>query len=84
MSPAVHHPIFARLSARMSRRVDAKGAGEHRRETLAGLTGRVIERCRRFPFKGGPVTVPHIIGLARRTHRAPAGGVSEPATGEDG
>ena len=43
MSAAVHHPIFARLYARMSPRADAKGAAEHRRETLGGLTGRVIE-----------------------------------------
>ena len=28
--------------------------------------GFEIERCRRFNFKGGPVTAPHIIGLARR------------------
>jgi ubiquinone/menaquinone biosynthesis C-methylase UbiE len=28
--------------------------------------GFAVERCRRFPFKGGPVTAPHILGLARR------------------
>jgi ubiquinone/menaquinone biosynthesis C-methylase UbiE len=43
MSAEVHHPIFARLYARMSPRADALGAAEHRREALAGLTGRVME-----------------------------------------
>ena len=43
MSAEVHHPIFARLYARMSPRADALGAAEHRREALAGLTGRMIE-----------------------------------------
>ncbi len=40
----VHHPLFARAYARFSPRVDARaGVGEHRRELLAGLTGRVVE-----------------------------------------
>jgi ubiquinone/menaquinone biosynthesis C-methylase UbiE len=39
----VHHPLFARLYARMSPRADARGVAEHRRELLAGLSGRVIE-----------------------------------------
>ena len=43
MSEAVRHPIFARLYARLSPRADAHGAAEHRRELLAGLTGRVLE-----------------------------------------
>jgi len=43
MSTEVRHPIFARLYARMSPRVDAKGGAEHRRELLAGLSGRVLE-----------------------------------------
>ena len=28
--------------------------------------GFTIEACRRFPFKGGPVTAPHVLGTARR------------------
>ena len=28
--------------------------------------GFAVERCRRFPFKGGPVSAPHILGMARR------------------
>jgi ubiquinone/menaquinone biosynthesis C-methylase UbiE len=43
MSTQMHHPIFARLYARLSPRADAKGVAEHRAETLAGLSGRVIE-----------------------------------------
>lgn len=36
-------PIFARVYARVSDEMDLRGAGEHRRRLLAGLTGRVIE-----------------------------------------
>jgi ubiquinone/menaquinone biosynthesis C-methylase UbiE len=43
VSDAVRHPIFARLYARLSPRADAQGAAEHRRELLAGLSGRVLE-----------------------------------------
>jgi ubiquinone/menaquinone biosynthesis C-methylase UbiE len=39
----VNHPIFARLYERLSVNEDRRGAGEHRRELLAGLSGRVIE-----------------------------------------
>ena len=39
----VRHPIFARMYASSSARVEARGAGLHRVELLAGLTGRVIE-----------------------------------------
>jgi ubiquinone/menaquinone biosynthesis C-methylase UbiE len=38
------------------------------RDTEAAIryAGFAVERCKRFPFKGGPVTAPHILGLARR------------------
>jgi ubiquinone/menaquinone biosynthesis C-methylase UbiE len=39
----VRHPIFARMYARIGAAAEAKGAGEHRSELLAGLSGRVIE-----------------------------------------
>jgi ubiquinone/menaquinone biosynthesis C-methylase UbiE len=42
-SEEVHHPIFARFFARLSVKAEAAGQGEHRRELLAGLSGRVIE-----------------------------------------
>src|SRR3954452_17525769 len=37
------HPIFARMYIRGSPGAERRGAAEHRRETLAGLTGRVLE-----------------------------------------
>ncbi|MBT2385258.1 class I SAM-dependent methyltransferase [Streptomyces sp. ISL-11] len=41
---AVHHPVFARVYARLSPIVDERGGvAEHRRRLLAGLSGRVIE-----------------------------------------
>jgi SAM-dependent methyltransferase len=40
--PEVHHPLFARLYAVMSRKEPAE-VGEHRRELLSGLSGRVLE-----------------------------------------
>jgi hypothetical protein len=38
------------------------------RDTEAAIraAGFEIERCRHFPFKGGPVMAPHILGVARR------------------
>jgi ubiquinone/menaquinone biosynthesis C-methylase UbiE len=39
----VNHPVFARLYERLSVKEDERGASEHRRELLDGLTGRVIE-----------------------------------------
>jgi SAM-dependent methyltransferase len=39
----VHHPIFARVYARLSPRSERQGAAEHRDELLARLAGRVIE-----------------------------------------
>jgi SAM-dependent methyltransferase len=43
MSSRVHHPVFARLYRRIADAAEQKGAGEHRDELLAGLSGRVIE-----------------------------------------
>jgi ubiquinone/menaquinone biosynthesis C-methylase UbiE len=39
----VHHPVFARLYARMAALAEPEGVAEHRTELLAGLSGRVIE-----------------------------------------
>ena len=38
------------------------------RDTEAAIrnAGFAVEQCRRFPFKGGPVSAPHILGIARR------------------
>jgi SAM-dependent methyltransferase len=43
MADRARHPIFARLYAKTSPGVERKGGAEHRAETLAGLSGRVIE-----------------------------------------
>ena len=43
MSSGVHHPVFARMYRRIADAAEQKGAGEHRDELLAGLSGRVIE-----------------------------------------
>ena len=40
--PEVHHPLFARLCAVMSRKEPAQ-VREHRSELLSGLSGRVLE-----------------------------------------
>jgi ubiquinone/menaquinone biosynthesis C-methylase UbiE len=39
------------------------------RDTEAAIrtAGFEVERRRRFPFKGGPVSAPHILGVARRS-----------------
>jgi ubiquinone/menaquinone biosynthesis C-methylase UbiE len=39
----VHHPLFARVFARVRPAMDAGGVSEHRRRLLAGLSGRVLE-----------------------------------------
>jgi SAM-dependent methyltransferase len=38
-----HHPIFARVYARIATAAEQAGAAEHRRKLLAGLQGRVAE-----------------------------------------
>jgi SAM-dependent methyltransferase len=43
MAEAVRHPIFARLYALLAGQADKQGAADHRRELLAGLSGRVVE-----------------------------------------
>jgi ubiquinone/menaquinone biosynthesis C-methylase UbiE len=39
----VHHPFFARVYERVAQTAERRGAAEHRRRMLDGLTGRVIE-----------------------------------------
>lgn len=39
----VHHPLFARLYARVSSGMETAGLGEHRRSLLAEAAGRVVE-----------------------------------------
>ena len=65
MSARVHHPLFARLYARLSPRVDAKGGAEHRRELLADLEGRVIElgAGNGLNFPHYPTTVSEVVAV---------------------
>lgn len=43
MTTTMRHPVFARLFVRAAAKAEAAGQTEHRRELLAGLTGRVLE-----------------------------------------
>jgi len=65
VSARVHHPLFARLYARLSPRVDAKGGAEHRRELLADLEGRVIElgAGNGLNFPHYPTTVSEVVAV---------------------
>jgi ubiquinone/menaquinone biosynthesis C-methylase UbiE len=62
---SVHHPLFARIYARMSAAVEKKGAAEHRREALEGLSGRVIEvgAGNGLNFKHYPNTVSEVVAV---------------------
>jgi SAM-dependent methyltransferase len=71
----VHHPIFARLYLRMTKKRKAKGEDEHRRRLLAGLFGRVVEvgagHGLNFPFY--PNAVEEVVAVEpERTLRAAA------------
>ena len=78
----VSHPLFARLWARASEHESAEQV-EHRRETLAGLRGRVIEvgagNGRNFGFY--PAEVDEVVAVEPEPHlRALAHhGAAEPA-----
>jgi ubiquinone/menaquinone biosynthesis C-methylase UbiE len=64
MTDSVRHPLFARLYARASERESAEQV-EQRRETLAGLRGRVVElgagNGRNFGFY--PATVDEVVAV---------------------
>ncbi|MEU4402232.1 class I SAM-dependent methyltransferase [Micromonospora orduensis] len=57
---AVSHPVFARVYERLSVAMDRAGTAEHRRDLVAGLSGRVIEigagNGRMFPHYPPAVT----------------------------
>jgi len=65
MSDAVRHPIFARVYDRMSAKAEAAGQDAHRRELLAGLSGRVIEvgAGNGLNFKHYPATVASVLAV---------------------
>jgi ubiquinone/menaquinone biosynthesis C-methylase UbiE len=59
------HPVFARMFARMSERMEDAGAREYRREMLEGLAGRVIEvgAGNGLNFRHYPETVTEVVAL---------------------
>jgi ubiquinone/menaquinone biosynthesis C-methylase UbiE len=61
----VHHPLFARVFDRISRKAEEAGQAEHRREMLQGLSGRVIEvgAGNGLNFKHYPDTVAEVIAV---------------------
>jgi ubiquinone/menaquinone biosynthesis C-methylase UbiE len=61
---AVHHPLFARVYARVGHLMDAE-IGDHRRRLLAGLTGRVLEvgAGNGLSFPHYPATVTEVLAI---------------------
>jgi ubiquinone/menaquinone biosynthesis C-methylase UbiE len=61
----VHHPLFARLYDRVSRKAEAAGQVEHRREMLNGLGGRVLElgAGNGLNFRHYPDTVEEVLAV---------------------
>lgn len=70
MNERVHHPIFARLYARMAAAAEAKGAAQHRAEMLDGLEGRVVEvgAGTGLNFSHYPPTVTEVVAVEPEAH----------------
>lgn len=66
----VHHPLFARLYARLSPRMDEVGMAEHRRALLQGLSGEVIEvgAGNGLNFAHYPPTVSRVLAVEPEAH----------------
>jgi SAM-dependent methyltransferase len=56
MSSRVNHPIFARMYRRIADEAEERGAGDHRDELLAGLSGRLN-------FARYPTTVSEVVAV---------------------
>lgn len=69
MNRKVHHPIFARVYARLSRLMERE-VGQYRRELLAGLSGQVIEvgAGNGMNFRHYPVEVARILAVEPEDH----------------
>lgn len=70
MSQTVHHPIFARVYAQLSQRMEQRGGADHRRRLLAGLQGRVIEvgAGNGLNFPHYPTTVSTVLAVEPEAH----------------
>lgn len=61
----IHHGFFARVYPLIARMGERKGAGEHREDLLAGLTGRVVEvgAGNGLNFDHYPATVTEVVAV---------------------
>ncbi len=78
----VHHPLFARMYDRISRKADARGQAEHRKQLLAGLSGRVVEvgAGNGINFAHYPDSVEELMGVEPEPHlRDRASGAAQDA-----
>lgn len=66
----VHHPLFARVFDRVSRKGEQAGQAEHRQRLLAGLTGSVIEvgAGNGMNFGHYPSTVTRVLAVEPETY----------------
>lgn len=89
--PAVRHPIFARVQARLAARMEDAGVAAHRIEALTGLAGRVVEvgAGSGVNFQHYPTSVTELVAIEpeaylRRQAQAAAERAPIPVTVVDG
>jgi SAM-dependent methyltransferase len=78
----IEHPRFARMYLKYSPRMEQRGASEHRRKLLEGLSGRVLElgAGNGLNFAHYPQAVTEVIAIEPEpTLREAAEGAAEPA-----
>ena len=87
----VRHPIFARLYALLAGQAEKQGAADHRRELLAGLSGRVVEvgAGNGLNFEHYPPEVTEVLAVEPEAYlrgkaEEAAGGASVPVRVVDG
>jgi ubiquinone/menaquinone biosynthesis C-methylase UbiE len=70
MTETVHHPVFARVYARLARAAESRGGAEHRRELLAATSGRVLElgAGAGSNFAHYPATVDELVAVEPERH----------------